>query len=603
MQYSGVSTPYEIKLDIMADSLWPGHEIEMIPVGPYRMAEQCFQSIDTVVPRTIVVPDGGTARLEEYRRNTTEGVSVKYESELVAEDLQHHLQFEGVAEDFSFEVFEGRHTPITFTESQIRMGDYRFERAAVALLAVFPNPHNPSKYTALRLRSAEGQSPPYHPWADFTVATEKPGGEFDVVLDGFFDKSDEAEWRFSDSLTQVYASLTEHCKDGICPLPPSELLSDRERNYHEQFSAWLKIKSGQTITLGNGRCRLPDIAAGPNGRMMAVWEEDGDIISAELVVGRAPKIITVESRTSESYDPHVVWDGQTWLVAYLNDRDGPWRLRGRYVDHGRPGPELQLSGPGSFDVVTPDLAVDEAGTVYASWTQWKALLRIPMYRRIVERRLDSIQSWPYVPTDGMDSYINAWYLQLFAADGEIWGAWNQHYPVSLGVCATRLGEEPGLVVAPASDPMKTPISGYGDIVVTPEGRRWVVWETNGRDAIFGEGQQILAAWRDDDTSAWSSPYVVSSEDGLRQNQAPQAAVGPHGDIRVVYSSRGEEDDHWQVRLSEYRDGDWRQSVRLSAPGENAAAPKIEVDSDGTPWVCWHSGRGDKMVVRVVRLSP
>ncbi len=603
MRYSGVSIPYEIKFDIIADSLWPDREVEMIPVGPYRMAEQCFQRIDTTVLRTIVVPDGDTTRLEEYRQAVTEGVSVKYESELVAEDLQYHLQFEGVAEDFSFETFEGRHTPFTLTENHIRMGDYGFELAAVAVLAAFPNPHNSSKYVALRLHSAEEKSPDYRPWADFAVATEKPGGEFGVVLDGFFDKSDETQWRFSDSLTQRYANLTEHCKGGVCPPPPSELLSDRPREYHEQFSAWLKIKSGQTITLGNGRCRLPDIAAGPNGRMMVVWEEDSDIIAAELFVGRAPKMIRVEGRTSESYDPHVVWDGQAWLVVYLNDRDGPWRLRGRYIDHGRPGAEMQLSGPGSFDVVTPDLVADEKGAVYASWTQWKALLRIPIYRRIVERRLDSIQSWPYVPTKGMDDYTNAWHVQLFAAAGEIWGAWNQHYPVPFGVCATRLGNEPGLVIEMASDPDETPISGYGDMVVTPEGRRWVVWETNGRQAIYGDGQQILAAWRDDDTSAWSSPLVVSSEDGLRQNQTPQAAVGPDGIIRVVYSSRGEGDDHWQVRMSVYRDDSWRPSERLSALGENACAPRIEFDSDGTPWICWHSGRGNKMVIRVVRLSP
>jgi hypothetical protein len=595
--------PYNITLDIIGDSLWSNREVEMIPVGPFRMAQQCFQRIDTIVGRTIVVPDGDTIRRKKYEEAVAEGVTLKYESELVSEDLQQHLQFRGVAEQFSFEVLQGQDTPFEFTGDQIRMGDYRFAVAGTALMAVFPNPHNPSRYTTLELASSEGEFTPYQPWADFAVATDKPDGEFGVVLDGFFDKSDGTKWRFSDSLTQVYANLTEHCKGGICPLPPSELLSDKPRDYHEQFSAWLKIRAGQTITLGTGRCRLPDIAAGPNGRMTVVWEEDGDIIAAGLRVGRAPEVIRIENRTSESYDPHVVWDGQSWLVAYLNDRDGPWRLRARYVDFGRPGPEIQLSGPGSFDVVTPDLAVDETGTVYASWTRWKALLRIPMYRRIGERRLGEIQSWPYVPTEKMEGYINAWYVQLYAGDsGDVWGAWNQHYPVSFGVCATKLGSEPDLVVAPAADPMDTPTSGYGDMTVTADGRRWVVWETNGRDAVYGEGQQILAAWRSDDNSAWSSPYVVSTQDGFRQNRTPQIVAGSEGSLMVVYSSRGKEGDHWQVRLNEYRDGSWQQSERLSAPGENASAPRVAIDSDGTPWVCWHSGRGDKMVIRVVRLG-
>jgi hypothetical protein len=314
-----------------------------------------------------------------------------------------------------------------------------------------------------------------------------------------------------------------------------------------------------------------------------------------------PQVMTIESGSPDSFDPQIAWNGQSYFVAYLSDQDGWYRLYGHFVADGRVSPQVLVSERGTLDVITPAVVADSSGRMTIAWSEWNAHQHFPFYRVYQGRTAGPIHALHHV-TEGTDDYTDAWYFDLaMDSGGEVVGAWNQHYPATLGVCAGNLIDQASSVTIVTGNDRDTENGGYPSIAVASDGRQWVVRETCWWDA-HDNPQQILAAYHDDELNAWSTPYVVSSDERIWMNQSPQI-VARADLLTTVWSGRVDHaDSTWGIYLSNFDGRKWDQPVLISPQGVCARAPQITVASDNSIWICWHSGIGDQMRIAVYDTS-
>ena len=606
--YSGVTWPYDHKFAEIWDSLQEGTEVHVALTGPIRMAQTYIEQgpgrdYVMVLPRA----DSAMFRIFSANISDTDGVVIKYEPDLTEADLQKHLWYAGHVGRPSFQALRGRPLPIRLDADTVGFGAYRFALPQVAFRTAFVSPFRPDRYVLVSCSIAGLTATAIHDWADYWVAMKDPQGAVSVALDGFYDKSDPAAWRFSDSSVYAYTDLKAYCTGGVCPLPMAAIANDQTNSYQPTASPWRRCENGHEITL-DGRPdvsgRFPSLAVADDGTVGLTWEEDGDIILGLVRLGEPPQLLVVESGASDSYDPRIAWDSRSFLVGYLNNREGPYRLVGRFVDADRLSPEILLSEPGCFDVVNPDLAGNGRGQIFVAWTEWRSALRVPVYRSISERVPGEVGRWPWVPWSADSTYANAWGIDLFANRRGLWGAWNQHYPVILGVCATKLGEQATLVAPPGQNVSEDVTTGSGGTtVVDSSGHQWVVYSSDAAGTYAGHPQDILASYQDQPGGAWATPFVLSDPTQTLLCQTPRAAITSAGEIVVVYAGRRKAlDGHWSVYLTRYADGRWSPPAVISAAGESARAPDIAVGPQGEVWVAWHSGTGNDITVKLVRLA-
>jgi hypothetical protein len=298
----------------------------------------------------------------------------------------------------------------------------------------------------------------------------------------------------------------------------------------------------------------------------------------------------------------VVTDGSLVWVFYLNDRDGFYRVRARYFDGLRQSDEILISDVGAFDALTPAAVADGVGTLVVAWSEWKANQRFMRYRRIEDRVLGEVESVAIKKPDF--DYVNAWSPSLVLDSlGRVRGAWNQHYPATLGVCAGNLVDEASSVTRLNGDINENEKGGYPSIVIDGRGRSWVFWESFGWDPLSGKPQRILASCDEAGDNTWSLPYTLTLDDQTSFNQAPRAAVDGRGVIWTVWSGRDADGERpWGVYLSRFTGEEWSVPERLSDEGESARAPAIAAGREDELWIVWHSGVGEEMRIRVLEYS-
>jgi hypothetical protein len=330
--------------------------------------------------------------------------------------------------------------------------------------------------------------------------------------------------------------------------------------------------------------------SGAGGGCSVVWEENGDIVFATLGgEGDAP-VTPIEDGDWDSFNPVVVSGGKDTWVFYLSDQDGFYRLYGSYGTPGAGFNEVRISGDGAFDCVTPAAVSTVDGKIVVGWSEWRANSRYPKFCEIDGRLLEETRDAAIKTSD--INYTNAWYASLASGeDGGVLGAWNQHYPITLGVYSGNLVDEAG--------PVTEEMAAYPSTVIDGAGVQWVVWESYMKEVLRGKPHRILAAYRGEGGDKWTLPDDLSSAAGTKYNQTPKAAVDKDGVIWVAWSARVDDDRPWGIYLCHSSGDGWSKPLRVSGDGETARAPAISAGGDGL-WLGWHSGTGENMKVKVVR---
>jgi hypothetical protein len=611
--YAGLMAPYDTVFEQQRSRLWPDQNPDLRLASPLHMASlNCFASA------VYVVADGDEERYRRLQeRSKSErlarvGIHLipKYESELSDDDLRMNLEFEGQFDEYRLEMLKGRDLPVTINADTIEIGPHTFSRPDVSLAVHFPNPANPSRYVKLVLAGSNVESAFGPNWVDYCICGKEKGAR-KILLQGFFDKTDSAHWRFSETL--AYGPTPKTCQPGLCPAPrkPAEHAESGPRSV--EVSAPKPTPCGRLVSLGSAACRFPDLTCGATGTCWVVWEERGDILLASLGGDAERAKMVVEGTSADSFNPLVTHDGTLLWVFYLREQDHFYRLFGRYCDGKQLSDEIALTDRQPRDVVTPAACSDRKGTVVVAWTQWQANQRFLTRRTIQRRTLGPIQTAKTVePGDGSD-YTNAWYPSLCMDEtGQVWGAWNQHYPATLGVCAGNLIDKAQSVTRLQAEGQEED-GGYPAIVVDKQGRRWVFWETFAWDVaswsaadMFGDKKQsILASYYDADAQQWTLPQTLSHREQTHLNQTPRAAVDSEGGIWVVWSGRPEINDldqPWGIYLSHLADDEWSAPVLVSEAGVNSRAPDIVIGQDDQVWIAWHAGVGDDMRINVLQYN-
>jgi hypothetical protein len=593
---------YGVTFKQRASVWWSGQDVPqpLLPSG-MKMAEtwQYETKGSTVV---FIVPDRDTSLFREmsdaYRGKAE--YPVRYESDVTSEDLKGNLEFVGKSPAFRFASFTGQDLPFAFDDTSFQLGTYSFPRLSTGIRAIAPNPYRRDRYVSLKLSPSEGGRGGYAGWADFRIwQWDAAGNRSQVLLDGRFAKDEQNHWRFADSLAVAYANLKSFCKGGVCPVPGYLLRPAVRHLYTAANAVWTTGAGGRSLTVGNDACRFPSLATSPDGAVAVVWEERGDILMA--IIDRSGTAVTrqVEDGAADAYNPLVVWDGDSFLILYLSNADNYYHLYGRYLDNGSFSPEFRMTGPASFDVLTPAVA-SANGTVALAWSDWCANTRFPKYRLIRQRTLGPILDILVVPDGAGIKYTNAWGISLaMSKTGEPYGMWNQHYPAAMCACG-------GPLKGPVTTPQRltgsaetSEVGEYPSTALDSEESQWAVWCTSGPATYGGESQRVLVARYDSAAGGWSLPFTVSRDSQTFLAQTPSMAIGPDNSIWVAYSGRPKDERQpWGIYLTHTVEGKWQAPIRISEEGTSGRAPSLVLDAIGRPWVTWHAGVGNSMRVRV-----
>ncbi|MFB0552903.1 MAG: hypothetical protein ACETWQ_06255 [Phycisphaerae bacterium] len=602
--YRGGLSYYEEKFQSLHPQFWPKRDVRLTPTSPLFMGYKFIDENEHhLAVRVIPDEDEDTyKRLSEINKKWNSTV-VRYEGELKDEDLQKNLHFNGRTERFKFTLFEDKDNPIKICSESIKIGDYEFSKADVGLAACFPNPFNRERYVVLRLWGTNLKSYTSESWVDYTIYKGGTNGKPEILLHGFFDKENNT-WKFSPSLACGTATSKALCKEGVCQIPSSSPEKYKTHEHRIDISSWVSTPNGKIRTFGASACRFPSMAVDRDGVCWVVWEENGDILLASVNRPEPQMAIAVENDSSDSFDPIIAYDGSMLWIFYLNSRDSFYRLYGRSFDGARLSSEILITEKEPFDVVTPAITSNQRGKMVVAWSEWKANYRYLRHRIIVNRSLGEIQDVA-IKKASID-YVNAWYPSLVIdSNGQGWGAWNQHYPALLGICAGNLVKEATSVTKLTGDINTNENGGYPSIVIDKHGKRWVFWESFGFDiARKREPQRILASYYDDKNEQWTLPYTLTVEKQTALNQTPKAAVDNNGVIWVVFSGRENViDKPWGIYISRFSNNKWSVPKLISQEDVNSRAPNICIGKDGEIWITWHSGIGEDMRVRVLQYTP
>lgn len=591
--------PYDSSWERLKMTLWNDSALRFQPVSDLQFATRiiyengCFSAL-------CVVPDGDTAGLNRNREfaDRAKCYVVKFLSQVADSDMKRNVMFEGKFPHEIYSRISGGESPFAFiNDSVICIGPYRFGADTTGITACYPNPLDRTKYVVVRIRGKEVEKGFFDNSVDYTIYSfNKNTGSNRILLHGFFDKHAGNRWKFSDSLCVSNIRKPKDCI-GVCSAPEKKFYP--EHPVRIQAPLWKRVQERGEYTLGTGSCRFPSIAADDSGTAWVSWEENGDILLSS-VDRKNPLRFAIEHDGSDSYNPILVFSGGKLWIFYLNNRDGFYRLYGCTFDGSVSSNPILLSQKLPCDVITPAV-VSSGETITLAWSCWRANLRYPFFRNIRHGLPDSIQPVRVVASASVPGYINAWFFSL-AVDttGTAWGAWNQHYPATLGVCSGNLDGIPVSVTRVSDDMEASENGGYPGVLTDGDNRRWVFWESFAWDVLDGDRQKICGAWFDDVSGTWSSPVTLPLDQETFLNQTPQAAALPGGRICVAWSGRTRGSD-WAIYLAIRDHNAWTGPFRLTSGREPARAPKIIATRKNGVWIACHYGKGKNMKIRIYKV--
>ncbi|MBI4648187.1 MAG: hypothetical protein HY738_16790 [Bacteroidia bacterium] len=590
------------KFDSLKEILW-NENVTLIPTGDLHITN-AFINENEIFGAVFVVPgDHSISAGIIENGNKWRAYSCKHITALSQEDLQKHLSLTG---KFTFtemkQFFSGHSIPVQFENNRIYLGNYSYDYDSTGLYACFPSPFNKEKYLLISLYSDYAECPWQSNYIDYIIYTGKGVENAKRLLYGHFDKSTDYDWKFCEAIAFSDVEKSHHCIHK-CRMPEKSKVEENQAyEINHEFS---EDKGKQIWTLGNSNCRFPEIVVDEKGNCIAAWEEEGNILLAEIKAGDEVNTLFIENNETDSYNPKVVNNGDRTWIFYLNNQDRYYRLYAKIFDGLRVSDEILISGTGPFDVITPDVVSDGKDEMTAGWCEWKANFRYLKYRTIdhgIPKEIQDVQTTLPVYTD--DKYVNAWYPSLcYDNTSTVWGAWNQHYPAIFGVCAGRLDTIASPVTRQAAKMDDWENGGYADIFIDKTNHKFITWESFGWNIYEGKSQKIKISGFDEESGKWKIGEVISDDRQTQYNQTPSGACTSQDIKYVVWSGRSKADEaSWGIFLSVCNDNIWSEPELISPPDENARHPKIVADKQDHVWISWHVGIGNGMRVKVLRLK-
>lgn len=580
--------------------LWTDAQ-KMVPVGNLQQAyKSIFENghFDAI----FVFPTGfeiSNEDIEDSRRATS--YICKNIDSLTFDDLQKNLMFSGdfkANELVSF--FKGNAYPFEFSEKTIEIGDYKFPFDSVGLSAWITSPFNPEKYIVFRIWKKQKINMVTN-FMDFLIYSGTGPHEYKQLFYGNYDNSEGKNTVLSDMIFSDIV-LNDYCKT-YCNAPQKSHNTDHADEYNSLPVNKTSTDHGEIWTIGTAKCRFPDITGDKNNTYVS-FEENGDIILSRIRKDDTGNFI-VESNETDSYNPVVASDGQRIWVFYLNNRDSYYRLYARFLENDKLSDEILISEKGPYDVITINTASTNK-EISVIWCEWKANQRFLKIRTIKDGAMGEIMQIKSLQSkEHKGDYSNAWYPSLcYLESGDLWGAWNQHYPSYLGVVGGKIGDELHSVTLSAENINDREVGGYPCIFSNNDKIKYVVYESDFWDTYDNPAQTIRISLYNDEMQKWSVSSIISEQELTCLNQTPVGICDKDGNIVVIWSGRSKNPgSSWGIFYSIRKNGHWSKPELISEPGICSRHPRVYYDKDNNSiWVSWHSGIGDSMITKVLKLS-
>ncbi|HMI81377.1 MAG TPA: glycosyl hydrolase, partial [Solirubrobacterales bacterium] len=239
----------------------------------------------------------------------------------------------------------------------------------------------------------------------------------------------------------------------------------------------------------------------------------------------------------------------------------------------------------------PDVAVAADGTATVVWSARSgANFRVFARRIDADGRRGATVALSAIDNDALDPQIDV------APDGTAVVAWTRSDGANLRVQERRIG--PG---GTPEDATRT-LSGSGqhaldpEVAVAPDGAALVVWKR-----FDGFHYLVQSRLIESDGTAEGTSQRLSEQ--KQDAVEPQVAVAPDGTATVVWSRFDGADSVVQARRVGPDGTPAATTANLSAAGESAIQPRLEVDADGNATVVWNRFDGASWIVQTRRLSP
>ncbi|PKP02645.1 MAG: hypothetical protein CVU11_11055 [Bacteroidetes bacterium HGW-Bacteroidetes-6] len=584
---------------VLKKALWDSGQY-MIPTGNLRLANNFIwenENFDAVV----VFPQGSKkdSQLEDIG-NRNKSFTCKNVDSLSSEDLRKNLMLVG---QFSLpdlaDFFIGQEIPLQFSDKNLIVGNYSFPFDSVGIYIWFTNPFNPEKYILLDIGNGNRRIQ-FSEYLDFIVYSGSDSLNYKKLMYGQYDVSD-GKSRIVPEKTFSDTELEKHCFKQ-CSIPLHKNASDHIERYETIPVARKITENGEQWTISSANCRFPDITTDADNNIWVTYEENGDIIL--LKVDSTESHYIIESDESDSYNPIVVSDKQRIWVFYLNNEDSYYRLYARFLENNNLSDKILISGKEPIDVNIIN-AASLGNEISIAWCEWKANLRFLQMCTISNGTLGNVLPINLAPSQYAEGYSNAWYPSLcYFSNGELWGAWNQHYPGNFCIIGGKIGEMPQPVTLSAKKMDDWETGGYPCIFNSRNGEKSVVYESNGWDVIDKKAQTIKISIYNEELKKWSIGSVISDKRQTLLNETPVAVSSNSGQSIVVWSGRPESiNSVWGIYISINSGDKWSHPILISEKDITSRHPQIVYQGEtNSVWISWHSGNGENMKTEVIEIS-
>ena len=588
------------QFDSLSSKLW-NNKMNLVPTGEMHIAklfiyENKINASVMVYPQKDSIPQSEIASGKKWNSHTCKKIN-----QLTKEDLNKHLLLKG---NFSFDelsnFFDKSDCPVKFQNDSVKIGNYSFDYHNTEIQFTCPNPYNNHKYLVVNISNGNKFNE-LTAYLDYVFYQTK-NDTTKKVLYGHFNKADNGIWTFSEQKSFSELNKQQYCK-GHCEMPRNKHYKNSEKG---NIVVSVKKKKDLTeYTFGKDFCKFPDITSDNEGNIWTVWEENGDINLSRIDLNGKTQTYKIEQNESDSYNPKITVSNNKIWIFYLNNKDGYYRLYYKTFDGLRLSDEILLSRKRPYDVVLPSVA-SNGDELTISYSIWLANYRLLVYTKIKNNIKSEIE---YVnvcaPIYLGYNYINAWYPSIcYDNNGEVWGAWNQHYPSNFGVCGGKLNEQAQPITQSAEKMEDWEEGGYPKLFMN-DNNKYVVWQSSDIWGLYQNKitQNIKFSKFDDKQKKWSIGEIISLPTQTFLNETPDAITDKDKNIWVVYSGRKKGNNtNWGVYLTHFSGANWTKPILISGKNENARAPKITIGKNNNLWITWHSGIGKKMKIKVLKTN-
>lgn len=333
------------------------------------------------------------------------------------------------------------------------------------------------------------------------------------------------------------------------------------------------------------------VAIAPDGEAVAVWKRAEGTASIIETASRPPggdwsppTPLTAPGRKAEEPEIAIgpageavaVWEAPVGFVKFV---EASWRPRG-----GEWAPATAISAAG-HSAIEPQVAIDEEGEAVAVWTragenglfvvEASSSRRGGAWSQSVPLSTSADNNFdPEVAVDPEGEAVAVWTRVLSGSNEIVEGA-TRPAGGSWPAQPTQLSAPTSLSIEP-------------QVAISPEGEAVAIWATldAGQHHIIESASRLFA-------HSWSSPSPVSAPG--KSGFEPQIATGPEGEAVAIW----EEDDGGATIETSSRPvfGNWpQQTTRLSPVGTNSFAPEIAVPADGHAVAIWERERESQNIV-------